>query len=57
LYGIGAAALVLLVIGIHNVWDLALWIIAKPSRAAKQQEDHNVAASNTAPANERGTRN
>ena len=57
LYGIGAAALVLLVIGIHNVWDLALWIIAKPSRAAKQQEGHNVDASNTAPTNERGTRN
>jgi hypothetical protein len=57
LYGIGAASLVLLVIGIHNVWDLALWIIAKPSRAAKQQEGQNAVASNTASTYERGTRN
>jgi len=57
LYGLGAAALVLLVIGIHNVWDLALWIIAKPSKPAKQHEGHDVAGSNTASVNERATRN
>ncbi|HEX9139470.1 MAG TPA: hypothetical protein VF848_06760 [Steroidobacteraceae bacterium] len=56
LYGIGAAALVLLVIGIHNVWDLALWIIAKPSRPAKQHEGHEGVGSNATSAGERATK-
>jgi hypothetical protein len=56
LYGIGATALALLVIGIHNVWDLALWIIAKPSNATKQHAGHGGAGSNTASANELGTK-
>jgi hypothetical protein len=32
-YGIGLAALLLVFVGIHNVWDLAVWILAeRPSR-------------------------
>jgi hypothetical protein len=30
LYGVGATALLLLFIGIHNAWDSAVWMIARP---------------------------
>jgi uncharacterized oligopeptide transporter (OPT) family protein len=34
-YLIGVPALVLVLIGIHNVWDLAVWILAeRPERRA-----------------------
>jgi len=37
LYGVGTAALVLLFIGIHNAWDIAVWITAGHPGAQKKQ--------------------
>jgi hypothetical protein len=38
LYMIGGAALTLLFVGIHNAWDLAVWItVERPSVQAKHK--------------------
>lgn len=31
LYVIGATALILVFVGIHNVWDMAVWLITRPN--------------------------
>ena len=38
LFGIGAAALGLLLIGIHNAWDTVTHIVVRDSRAARKRE-------------------
>jgi hypothetical protein len=39
LYMVGAAALTLLFIGIHNAWDVAVWVtVERPPEAGKQDE-------------------
>ena len=39
LYIVGAAALILLFIGIHNAWDVAVWVtVERPPEQAKQDE-------------------
>jgi hypothetical protein len=46
LYFVGASALGLLFIGIHNVWDLAVWItIERPSVQEQQKKAAEAAAS------------
>jgi hypothetical protein len=46
LYFVGASALALLFIGIHNVWDLAVWItIERPSVQEQQKKAAEAAAS------------
>jgi hypothetical protein len=45
LYVVGAAALTLLFVGIHNAWDLAVWItVERPSVQAKQDAADPTAA-------------
>ena len=45
LYIIGATALTLLFIGIHNAWDIAVWItVERPAVQAKQNADSPAAS-------------
>ena len=40
LYFIGAAALTLLFVGVHNAWDLAVWVTVEgPTARAKRDAD------------------
>jgi hypothetical protein len=39
LFGVGAAALLLLFIGIHNAWDTVTWIAVEQSRKSEQRGD------------------
>ena len=42
-YLIGLCALLLVFIGIHNVWDLAVWILAeRPSRRREMEDARRV---------------
>jgi hypothetical protein len=46
LYMVGASALALLFIGIHNVWDLAVWItVERPGVQDQQKKTASAAAS------------
>ena len=45
LYVAGAAALTLLFIGIHNAWDLAVWITVERPAREQQQAGESAAAS------------
>ncbi len=38
LFGVGAAALLLLFVGIHNAWDAATYVIAQGAREGKSEE-------------------
>jgi hypothetical protein len=49
-YLIGAATLVLLFVGIHNAWDLAVWIIAERPGAQREAEASAAASSPAAAA-------
>jgi hypothetical protein len=50
LYLIGAAALVLLFVGIHNAWDLAVWFtVERPGARAKQDSGGSSAGDNAQP--------
>lgn len=42
IYGIGAATLTLLFIGIHNAWDIAVWISAERPGAQQQVDSQQV---------------
>jgi hypothetical protein len=45
LYIVGAAALTLLFIGIHNAWDVAVWVtVERPPEPGKQEESRASAA-------------
>ena len=49
LYLIGAAALTMLFIGIHNAWDLAVWItVERPAVQAQHKADSAAASANSA---------
>jgi hypothetical protein len=49
LYFIGAAALTMLFIGIHNAWDLAVWItVERPAVQAQHKADGAAASANSA---------
>jgi hypothetical protein len=49
LYLIGAAALTLLFIGIHNAWDVAVWItVERPAAQAQHKADSTAASANSA---------
>jgi len=39
LYGVGAASLLLLFIGIRNAWDLAVWMTVKHQREPHSSAD------------------
>jgi hypothetical protein len=46
LYIIGAAALTLLFIGIHNAWDIAVWVtVERPGAQEEQKKAESAAAS------------
>jgi uncharacterized oligopeptide transporter (OPT) family protein len=47
LYLVGVVTLVMLFIGVHNAWDLAVWIIAE--RPSKQRERESQQAAGTPP--------
>lgn len=53
-YGLGLSALLLLFIGIHNVWDIAVWILAeRPTRRREMEaaaRAHREAAGRAGPA-------
>ena len=45
LYSIGGVALILLFIGIHNAWDLAVWITAeRPGVRSQKESERTVSA-------------
>jgi hypothetical protein len=50
LYIIGAAALTLLFIGVHNAWDLAVWITVDRPALKSQQEAESTAKPDATPA-------
>jgi hypothetical protein len=48
LYIIGASALALLFIGIHNAWDIAVWVtVERPAVQEQHKKADNAAASAT----------
>jgi hypothetical protein len=49
LYAIGAAALALLFVGIHNAWDLAVWITTERPAVRAPQEAKGTAAASAKP--------
>ncbi|MGC2462622.1 MAG: hypothetical protein WA446_16880 [Steroidobacteraceae bacterium] len=49
LYMIGAAALALLFIGIHNTWDLAVWITTERPGVRSQPDAERTAKSGARP--------